>query len=91
MCSRIVRAKKYNDQKLRLYSSYLSIIAYATLFPVEQKEYKLTAKHILAKQELVLFAPAAIVDFARELELMDMRSKENTKNICCYLIICEMI
>ncbi|WP_238385936.1 hypothetical protein [Streptococcus sp. S784/96/1] len=59
--------QKRFDEKLRVYKNYLEIVSLSTLSPNEQTEVKLVQKHILAKEEVILFAPKEIVELAGEL------------------------
>ena len=60
--------QKRFDEKLRVYKNYLEIVSLSTLPPDEQKEAKLAQKLILAKEELILFAPKQIVEQVGKIE-----------------------
>lgn len=60
--------QKRFDEKLRVYKNYLEIVSLSTLSADEQKEVKLVQKHVLAKEELILFAPKKIVELAGRIE-----------------------
>lgn len=49
--------QKRFDEKLRVYKNYLEIVSLAILSSDEQKRVNLVQKHILVKEELILFAP----------------------------------
>ncbi|MGT2641495.1 hypothetical protein [Streptococcus sinensis] len=70
--------KKF-DEKLRVYKNYLEIVALSTLSRDEQVKIQLVQKHILAKQELVLFAPKDIVEVAARIEPLNFRNNNEQK------------
>ncbi|WP_156019400.1 hypothetical protein [Streptococcus ruminantium] len=71
--------QKRFDEKLRVYKNYLEIVSLSTLSPDEQKEVKLVQKHILAKEELILFAPKKIVELAGRIEPINFCENNDQK------------
>lgn len=81
--------KKF-DEKLRVYKNYLEIVALSTLSRDEQVKIQLVQKHILAKQELVLFAPRDIVEVAARIEPLDF-GKNNEQKYLDYLSLINLM
>lgn len=79
--------QKRFDEKLRVYKNYLEIVSLSTLSLDEQKEVKLVQKHILAKEELILFAPKKIVELAGRIEPIDFSTNNEQK----YLVYLQLI
>lgn len=71
--------QKRFDEKLRVYKNYLEIVSLSTLSPDEQKGIKLVQKHVLAKEELILFAPKKIVELVGEIEPLDFTKGNDLK------------
>lgn len=71
--------QKRFDEKLRVYKNYLEIISLSTLLPDEQKEAKLAQKLILAKEELILFAPKQIVEQVGKIEPINFTENNEQK------------
>ena len=71
--------QKRFDEKLRVYKNYLEIISLSTLPPDEQKEAKLAQKLILAKEELILFAPKQIVEQVGKIEPINFTENNEQK------------
>jgi len=71
--------QKRFDEKLRVYKNYLEIVSLSTLPPDEQKEAKLAQKLILAKEELILFAPKQIVEQVGKIEPINFTENNEQK------------
>ncbi|RRD31066.1 hypothetical protein EII38_07245 [Streptococcus minor] len=71
--------QKRFDEKLRVYKNYLEIVSLSTLSPDEQKEAKLAQKLILAKEELILFAPKQIVEQVGKIEPINFTENNEQK------------
>ena len=71
--------QKRFDEKLRVYKNYLEIISLSILPPDEQKEAKLAQKLILAKEELILFAPKQIVEQVGKIEPINFTENNEQK------------
>ena len=71
--------QKRFDEKLRVYKNYLEIVSLSTLPPDEQKEAKLAQKLILAKEELILFAPKQIVEQVGNIEPINFTENNEQK------------
>lgn len=71
--------QKRFDEKLRVYKNYLEVVALSTLSPEKQTKIQLVQKHILAKQELVLYAPKEIVELARKIEPINFTESNEQK------------
>ena len=71
--------QKRFDEKLRVYKNYLEIVPLSTLPPDEQKEAKLAQKLILAKEELILFAPKQIVEQVGKIEPINFTENNEQK------------
>ena len=71
--------QKRFDEKLRVYKNYLEIVSLSTLPPNEQKEAKLAQKLILAKEELILFAPKQIVEQVGKIEPINFTENNEQK------------
>ena len=71
--------QKRFDEKLRAYKNYLEIVSLSTLPPDEQKEAKLAQKLILAKEELILFAPKQIVEQVGKIEPINFTENNEQK------------
>lgn len=61
-----IRQKRF-DEKLRVYKNFLEIIADSTLNQDDQEKKDVRIRYILAKQELILFAPVEIVEKISEI------------------------
>jgi hypothetical protein len=79
--------QKRFDEKLRVYKNYLEIVSLSTLPTDEQKEVKLVQKYIMAKEELILFAPKKIVELAGKIEPINFSENNEQK----YLEYLELI
>ena len=62
----------------------------STLSPEKQREIQLQQKHILSKQELVLFAPEEIVELARKIEPINF-AKNNEQKYLEYLKLINLM
>ena len=82
--------QKRFDEKLRVYKNYLEIVSLATLAPDEQKRVNLVQKHILAKEELILFAPKKIVEQAGRIEPINF-TENNGQKYLEYLKLINMM
>lgn len=71
--------QKRFDEKLRVYKNYLEIVSLSTLPPDEQKEAKLAQKLVLAKEELILFAPKQIVEQVGKIEPINFTENNEQK------------
>ncbi len=71
--------QKRFDEKLRVYKNYLEIVSLSTLPPDEQKEAKLAQKLILAKEEIILFAPKQIVEQVGKIEPINFTENNEQK------------
>ena len=71
--------QKRFDEKLRVYKNYLEIVSLSILPPDEQKEAKLAQKLILAKEELILFAPKQIVEQVGKIEPINFTENNEQK------------
>ena len=71
--------QKRFDEKLRVYKNYLEIISLSILPPDEQKEAKLAQKLILAKEEIILFAPKQIVEQVGKIEPINFTENNEQK------------
>ena len=71
--------QKRFDENLRVYKNYLEIVSLSTLPPDEQKEAKLAQKLILAKEELILFAPKQIVEQVGKIEPINFTENNEQK------------
>lgn len=71
--------QKRFDEKLRVYKNYLEIVSLSTLPLDEQKEAKLAQKLILAKEELILFAPKQIVEQVGKIEPINFTENNEQK------------
>ena len=71
--------QKRFDEKLRVYKNYFEIVSLSTLPPDEQKEAKLAQKLILAKEELILFAPKQIVEQVGKIEPINFTENNEQK------------
>ena len=71
--------QKRFDEKLRVYKNYLEIVSLATLASDEQKRVNLVQKLILAKEELILFAPKKIVEQAGRIEPINFMENNEQK------------
>lgn len=71
--------QKRFDEKLRVYKNYLEIISLSILPPDEQKEAKLAQKLVLAKEELILFAPKQIVEQVGKIEPINFTENNEQK------------
>nr|WP_282185243.1 hypothetical protein [Streptococcus constellatus] len=71
--------QKRFDEKLRVYKNYLEVVALSTLSPEKQTKIQLVQKHILAKQELVLYAPKEIVELAGKIEPINFTESNEQK------------
>ena len=71
--------QKRFDEKLRVYKNYLEIVSLSTLPPDEQKEAKLAQNLILAKEELILFAPKQIVEQVGKIEPINFTENNEQK------------
>ena len=71
--------QKRFDEKLRVYKNYREIVSLSTLPPDEQKEAKLAQKLILAKEELILFAPKQIVEQVGKIEPINFTENNEQK------------
>lgn len=83
--------QKRFDEKLRVYKNYLEIVSLATtLASDEQKIVNLVQKHILAKKELILFAPKKIVEQAGRIEPINF-TENNEQKYLEYLKLINMM
>ena len=82
--------QKRFDEKLRVYKNYLEIVSQATLASDEQKRVNLDQKHILAKEELILFAPKKIVEQAGRIEPINF-TENNEQKYLEYLKLINMM
>ena len=82
--------QKRFDEKLRVYKNYLEIVSLATLASDEQKRVNLVQKHILVKEELILFAPKKIVEQAGRIEPINF-TKNNEQKYLEYLKLINMM
>ena len=82
--------QKRFDEKLRVYKNYLAVVALSTLLPEKQREIQLQQKHILSKQELVLFAPEEIVELAGKIEPINF-AKNNEQKYLEYLKLINLM
>ncbi|ALF28065.1 hypothetical protein RN88_05985 [Streptococcus intermedius] len=82
--------QKRFDEKLRVYKNYLAVVALSTLSPEKQREIQLQQKHILSKQELVLFAPEEIVELAGKIEPINF-AKNNEQKYLEYLKLINLM
>ena len=82
--------QKRFDEKLRVYKNYLEIVSQATLASDEQKRVNLDQKHILAKKELILFAPKKIVEQAGRIEPINF-TENNEQKYLEYLKLINMM
>jgi len=82
--------QKRFDEKLRVYKNYLEIVSLATLASDEQKRVNLDQKHILAKEELILFAPKKIVEQAGRIEPINF-TENNEQKYLEYLKLINMM
>lgn len=82
--------QKRFDEKLRVYKNYLEIVSLATLAPDEQKRVNLVQKLILAKEELILFAPKKIVEQAGRIEPINF-TENNEQKYLEYLKLINMM
>ena len=83
--------QKRFDEKLRVYKNYLEIASLATtLASDEQKIVNLVQKHILAKEELILFAPKKIVEQAGRIEPINF-TENNGQKYLEYLKLINMM
>ena len=82
--------QKRFDEKLRVYKNYLEIVSQATLASDEQKRVNLDQKHILAKEELILFAPKKIVEQAGRIEPINF-TENNGQKYLEYLKLINMM
>lgn len=82
--------QKRFDEKLRVYKNYLEIVSQATLASDEQKRVNLAQKHILAKEELILFAPKKIVEQAGRIEPINF-TENNEQKYLEYLKLINMM
>lgn len=62
----------------------------STLSPEKQREIQLQQKHILSKQELVLFAPEEIVELAGKIEPINF-AKNNEQKYLEYLKLINLM
>ena len=82
--------QKRFDEKLRVYKNYLEIVSLSTLPPDEQKEAKLAQKLILAKEELILYAPKQIVEQVGKIEPINF-TENNEQKYLEYLKLINLI
>ena len=83
--------QKRFDEKLRVYKNYLEIVSLAsTLASDEQKIVNLVQKHILAKEELIHFAPKKIVEQAGRIEPINF-TENNEQKYLEYLKLINMM
>ena len=82
--------QKRFDEKLRVYKNYLEIVSLATLASDEQKRVNLVQKLILAKEELILFAPKKIVEQAGRIEPINF-TENNEQKYLEYLKLINMM
>ena len=82
--------QKRFDEKLRVYKNYLEIVSLATLASDEQKRVNLVQKLILAKEELILFAPKKIVEQAGRIEPINF-TENNGQKYLEYLKLINMM
>ncbi|ARC26298.1 hypothetical protein A6J72_03095 [Streptococcus intermedius] len=82
--------QKRFDEKLRVYKNYLAVVALSTLSLEKQREIQLQQKHILSKQELVLFAPEEIVELAGKIEPINF-AKNNEQKYLEYLKLINLM
>ena len=82
--------QKRFDEKLRVYKNYLEIVSLATLASDEQKRVNLVQKLILAKEELILFAPKKIVEQAGRIEPINF-TENNEQKYLEYLRLINMM
>ena len=82
--------QKRFDEKLRVYKNYLEIVSQATLASDEQKRVNLVQKLILAKEELILFAPKKIVEQAGRIEPINF-TENNEQKYLEYLKLINMM
>ncbi|BAN62257.1 hypothetical protein [Streptococcus anginosus] len=73
--------QKRFDEKLRVYKNYLAVVALSILSPEKQREIQLQQKHLLSKQELVLFAPEEIVELAGKIEPINFTKNNEQKHL----------
>lgn len=73
--------QKRFDEKLLVYKNYLAVVALSILSPEKQREIQLQQKHILSKQELVLFAPEEIVELAGKIEPINFTKNNEQKHL----------
>ena len=82
--------QKRFDEKLRVYKNYLEIVSLATLASDEQKRVNLVQKLILAKEELILFAPKKIVEQAGRIDPINF-TENNEQKYLEYLKLINMM
>ncbi|MGT2943188.1 hypothetical protein ACVR0H_07700 [Streptococcus constellatus subsp. viborgensis] len=73
--------QKRFDEKLIVYKNYLAVVALSILSPEKQREIQLQQKHLLSKQELVLFAPEEIVELAGKIEPINFTKNNEQKHL----------
>ncbi|EGV10872.1 hypothetical protein ACVR1N_07290 [Streptococcus constellatus subsp. pharyngis] len=73
--------QKRFDEKLLVYKNYLAVVALSILSPEKQREIQLQQKHLLSKQELVLFAPEEIVELAGKIEPINFTKNNEQKHL----------
>lgn len=81
--------KSFNEE-LRVYKNYLEIVALSTLSSEKQSNIQLRQKHILAKQELVLFAPKEIIELAGTIEPINF-TEDNEHKYLEYLKLINLM
>lgn len=82
--------QKRFDEKLLVYKNYLAVVALSILSPEKQREIQLQQKHLLSKQELVLFAPEEIVELAGKIEPINF-AKNNEQKYLEYLKLINLM